>query len=628
MADDSPKATNNRGFPMPLEVKVPLDCEGWEELYPAYVLFSEHRRALDEKRFWFQDAVHYAEPYYPFDAVTLEYGVVGLDQASARLFVVPPSLGIEWRMLNGYVYFSANSITDEAAMARRADLFTPRAGFYYEHWDDLDARWQEKVEQEIRELEALLVPVLPEVEDESLVYEGRGWGTAHSLIAAYDRLLESLDRIGHYHFELVNLGYGAYLMFYEACRQAFPDITDQTIARMVAGIDVVALRPDDELRRLARLAVELDLASRVSAARNEAELVRTLAGSKAGARWLAEFEQTKQPWFNLSYGNGLYHHHRSWIDDTTLPIAMVGSYIDRLEAGEDISRSRDTVIAERDRITEEHRAMLPAEIRNRFEAKLTLARTVFPHIENHNFFLDHWYHTVFWNKVREVGALLARHRFLTDQEDIFFLRHDEVRSALHELRLWWSSGGAGVPTGPAVWPPLVERRKSIYEAMREWAPPPALGRAPEAVTEPVTVMHWGITTERVREWLASSTDPRSETVRGVAGSPGIAEGDARVILRAEQLGDLETGEILVAPFTSTSWIPVFGKIAAAVTDAGGVMCHAAIVAREYSLPAVLGTGSATKQIATGDRIRVDGSAGIVTILQRRRPLHTPDTSPR
>jgi pyruvate,water dikinase len=90
-----------------------------------------------------------------------------------------------------------------------------------------------------------------------------------------------------------------------------------------------------------------------------------------------------------------------------------------------------------------------------------------------------------------------------------------------------------------------------------------------------------------------------------------------VIFDVKQLADMQEGEILVAPFTSTSWTPVFGRIAAAITDAGGVMCHAAIVAREYGLPAVLGTGSATKRIETGDRIRVDGANGIVTILDQR-----------
>jgi pyruvate,water dikinase len=81
-----------------------------------------------------------------------------------------------------------------------------------------------------------------------------------------------------------------------------------------------------------------------------------------------------------------------------------------------------------------------------------------------------------------------------------------------------------------------------------------------------------------------------------------------------QLEEISEGEILVAPITSPSWTPVFGKVAAAVSDIGGIMSHAAIVSREYGLPAVVGTGDATSRIKTGDRLRVDGHAGTVTIL--------------
>jgi pyruvate,water dikinase len=129
-------------------------------------------------------------------------------------------------------------------------------------------------------------------------------------------------------------------------------------------------------------------------------------------------------------------------------------------------------------------------------------------------------------------------------------------------------------------------------------------------------MHWGITTDRVHEWLHASDDS-AEALPGIAGSVGVAEGSARVILDVQQLAELRDGEVLVALFTSTSWTPVFGRIAAAVTDAGGVVCHAAIVAREYGLPSVLGTGTVTKRIATGDHVRVDADAGVVTILARR-----------
>jgi pyruvate, water dikinase len=80
------------------------------------------------------------------------------------------------------------------------------------------------------------------------------------------------------------------------------------------------------------------------------------------------------------------------------------------------------------------------------------------------------------------------------------------------------------------------------------------------------------------------------------------------------LDDLVAGEILVAPITSPSWTPVFARINGAVSDIGGIMCHAAIVCREYGVPAVVGTSNATSLIRTGQRVRVDGNTGTVTIL--------------
>ena len=604
------------GFPSPFAVDLPAECVGWEDLYPPHAAFAEDRRQYDEGRFWFQDNLHFPEPFHAFDAVVQDFVGVGLSSASARLFVVPPSQGVEYRILNGYVYLSSNSVTDAAQLERRAELFARRGGYYYENWAALDARWREKVQAEIAALDALEVGAPLEFEDESAVIHGRGHGAAHALLVAYDQLLERFDRLCHYHFELVNLGYGAYLDFYELCRQAFPGMPDQAVAKMISAIDVLALRPDEELRTLARLAHELGVADAVRGAIAEHDLRAALRDDQAGQRWLAAYDRAKQPWFNFSYGNGLYHHHRSWIDDPALPIGMIGSYAERIRAGEDVAPPHAALRAERDRITSEYRRLLPGGLRPSFDARLELARAVFPHIEDHNFYIDHWAHTVFWNKVREFGALLAGHAFIADSEDVFHLRHDEIRMALTDLRLFWSSGGAGCPRGPRYWPAIVARRKRILEAMRAWTPPPALGTAPDDITDPVTIMHWGITTERVQRWLASPAGEEHDTLTGVPGSPGVAEGVARLVLSPERIGEIREGEILIAPATSTSWTPVFSRISGAVLDTGGVMCHAAIVAREYGLPAVLGTGTATKRIRTGDRIRVDANAGIVTLLDR------------
>jgi phosphohistidine swiveling domain-containing protein len=599
-------------FPSPFEVEGPAGCEGWESMFPYYALFSEERRASEEQRGWFRDGMHFPEPMFPFDFVTADSPYMSLGQANSRIFLVPPALGIDHRVLFGWVYMSPNGVTDEAEIGRRAGEFQQRAGYYFQNWDELYGRWQKKVEDEIRAVDELVVPDLPSQEDIAVVMEGRGLGSSHTLLLAYSRLLESVDRIWQYHFEFLNLGYAAYLAFYQMCKEAFPDIADQTIAQMVSGIDVVLFRPDEELKRLARLAIGMGIAAAVKSAADEDELRASLETSREGRDWLADWDATKQPWFNYSNGNGFYHHHRSWIDDPSIPLAGVSSYIGRLEAGDDISRPLEAVVAERDRIAAEYRELLPDDAtRSAFDESLGLSRVVFPYVESHNFYVEHWYHTLFWNKVREFGDLLMRNGFIAEVDDVFYLQRHEISDALVDLRLAWAAGSEA--RGPGYWPPIVAERKRIMDAMREWSPPPALGAVPDAITEPMTIMLWGITTERVREWASGSAD--EDALTGFAGSPGVVEGVARVVLDVRDVGKIEEGEILVAPVTSPSWTPVFGKVAAAVSDIGGIMSHAAIVAREYGMPAVVGTGNATARIRSGDRLRVDGNAGVVTILR-------------
>ena len=143
-------------------------------------------------------------------------------------------------------------------------------------------------------------------------------------------------------------------------------------------------------------------------------------------------------------------------------------------------------------------------------------------------------------------------------------------------------------------------------------PPPALGVVPDVINDPTVQLLWGVTAERLRAWASGAGDERG--VHGYAASPGVAEGPARVVRDVNEIGSVQQGEVLVCSVTAPSWAPVFPKIAAAVSDIGGMMSHAAIIAREYGLPAVVGTGHATKQIKTGDHVRVDGDTGVVTIL--------------
>jgi pyruvate,water dikinase len=104
--------------------------------------------------------------------------------------------------------------------------------------------------------------------------------------------------------------------------------------------------------------------------------------------------------------------------------------------------------------------------------------------------------------------------------------------------------------------------------------------------------------------------------QGYPGSPGVAEGVARVITSFEAFPKLQPGEILVCPYTATAWTPLFPKVKAVVTDTGGMLTHAAITAREYRIPAVVGTWRATRSIKDGDFIRVDGDRGVVEVLRK------------
>ena len=582
-------------FPSPFSIETPPGCEGWEEMYPYYAMFDERRRDTDENRFWFWNSMHFPVPMPSFDAICIDspYQAVGTWQN--RVFAVPPAMGIDYRIVNGYVYISGNPVTDPDQIAERADFFQKRAGHYFANWGELYGKWKEKMQALIAELDELQVPQLPKYEPDEVAL-GEDRNTAfYELLNAYGRVLRLGDMMWQHHFEFLLLGYGAYATFAEFCKGNLPDIPDQHIAQMVAGIDVLLFRPDAELRRLAHLAIDTGVDDAFVEGRTPQEIDSELVSREAGRAWLSELEKVKDPWFNMATGDGLYHYYRSWLDDPSIPYASLIGHVSALRAGEQITRPTEELERERERLASEYEELLEQEVRGAFNELLSLSRTVFPYVEEHKFFCDYWFLTRWWNKIREFGALLAEHGFLEDGEDIFQLSRHEVASAFDELVLTWATGGRAL--GPMHWPPIVARRKQILERLAEWTPPPALGVTPEAITDPMTIMLWGVTTERVQEWARQ--EDGGHVLNGAAASPGVVEGAARVVRTVDQIADIRDGEILVCGSTSPAWAPIFSKITATVTDVGGVMSHAAIVCREYGLPAVVGTGRATSQIRTG-----------------------------
>ncbi|MGH8327167.1 MAG: PEP-utilizing enzyme, partial [Steroidobacteraceae bacterium] len=238
---------------------------------------------------------------------------------------------------------------------------------------------------------------------------------------------------------------------------------------------------------------------------------------------------------------------------------------------------------------------------------------VFPYVEGHKFYCEHWYTNLFFNKIREFGALLARHGFFAREEDVFQLNHYELESAIIDLMSSWSNGSPA--RGPGHWPAIVAERRAALGEWAKHATPPALGPVPDIIDDPAIVMLWGITRESLDTWLSAGEGAATNELRGFAASNGVVEGPARVVKSVAEISRLQKGDILVCQITNPTWAPLFQKIAAAVSDIGGSMSHMAIVAREFGLPAVVGTGTATTRIRDGQRIRVDGGRGVVTIIQ-------------
>ncbi len=112
---------------------------------------------------------------------------------------------------------------------------------------------------------------------------------------------------------------------------------------------------------------------------------------------------------------------------------------------------------------------------------------------------------------------------------------------------------------------------------------------------------------------ARTGQPAGDVLKGIAASPGSVTGKARVISGPNEFAQMQQGEILVARITTPAWTPLFALAAGVVTDVGGPLSHSSIVAREYRIPAVLGTGAATERLRTGQHVTVDGDAGIVTL---------------
>src|SRR5689334_23251522 len=167
--------TEQAGFPLPSQIADVPGAEQWRSMYQYFTRFQPE----DDQRFWFYNAMHFPELMPAFDTITAEIPYTAVSSNPSRVFVLPTTLGIDHRIVNGRVYITANPVTDPEEIGRRLAQFEPRAGHYYGNWDRLYDGWKQRVQGLIGEIEAIEIPSLPEFEDAAVVMESKGVAQNH-----------------------------------------------------------------------------------------------------------------------------------------------------------------------------------------------------------------------------------------------------------------------------------------------------------------------------------------------------------------------------------------------------------------------------------------------------------------
>jgi rifampicin phosphotransferase len=183
----------------------------------------------------------------------------------------------------------------------------------------------------------------------------------------------------------------------------------------------------------------------------------------------------------------------------------------------------------------------------------------------------------------EVGRRLQQAGVINQPGDVYWLRRKEIEDGVGKLA------------------DQVEQRKQVWRGQLRATPPQLLPKG-----------GWG---DMFRNWMpAASEEQTGDLIKGTGASAGTITAPARVLGGPQDFGSMQPGDVLVASITTPAWTSLFAMASAVVTDIGGPLSHSSIVAREYGIPAVLGTAVATRRIRSGQLIKVDGDAGTVRLL--------------
>lgn len=259
-------------------------------------------------------------------------------------------------------------------------------------------------------------------------------------------------------------------------------------------------------------------------------------------------------------------------------------------------------LAEAQRILADRPAAL-----TRFETALHRARLAYPVREDSELFTVSLPLGLARVAALELGSRLVARDQIADRDDVFYLEYSRALELL-------AGGGSGhevvlTHKGERAWS-LTHPGPATYGD--DPGPPPSLDGFPAEVRVAMGSLLWAV--ERTFETdLSSRIQKHTGRIDGIAASPGRYTGTARLVMDETQFDRIQAGDVLVCPITSPVWSILFPSVGALVTDTGGILSHPAIIAREYRIPAVVATGSATSIITDGARVTVDGSSGVIEL---------------
>jgi pyruvate,water dikinase len=464
--------------------------------------------------------------------------------------------------------------------------------------EDLGKRFEQNLGQVIpRQRERWEQEFLPEIRaliDAWEAFDLAGASDAQ-LLAHWDVTIQRLARLSHIHFQialpmLLSIG-----LFDEIYSDLFGAENSLAGMRLLQGTPTMTTRMGQELWRLSRVAADLPAVRTILEEEAAADVVPALERDPACASFLAELNAFLSKYGHRGETWGI--SYPSWIEDPSPAVKSLKDFLS--QQNRDLAAELQDVADQRDRLIAEAREQLagyPAQAREQFEFILAGATVAYYLSEEHGFWIDSYGLDCVRQVILEVGKRLAARGALEERDDIFHLTFAEARDTFTQ---------PGTDQRE-----LIAERKAELAAHRDLQVPPVLG------TEPPGPPPDNPVTRSLGKFFGTPPPSSDEpgVLRGAAGSAGQVRGIARVVRSLADAQRLQPGEILVTETTAPAWTPLFASAAAVVTDTGGMLSHCAVVAREYMIPAVVGTGMATAMIPDGATIEVDGSAGVVRVV--------------